>query len=179
MKKISVIALLLVLCTCLTVFSGCAKKEADSAPDGMKLASGENADYCMYVPDTWKVDRSDLYTIAFFSSGDTTSISTTAYAIGTDIATLEDWWGIFEGRMDKELFSEHSDVTVSDAVLGGVEGKEYSFTAKRGEQDYNVVITAVIKDFNVYYVTYMSVPKYNEDHLEERAQIIEAFKFKS
>ena len=67
MKKISVISLMLVLCMCVLSFAGCAKKEESDAPDGMKLASGEQVDYYMYVPETWKVDNSQLYTAAYFS----------------------------------------------------------------------------------------------------------------
>ena len=71
MKKISVIALVLAFCMCFCLLAGCgAKDNKSSAPKGMKLASGENVDYCMYVPENWKVDKSDLYTSAYFSSGD-------------------------------------------------------------------------------------------------------------
>ena len=174
MKRI--IALILALIACLAVFCSCAKEEPD-APSGMKLASGDNVDYYMYVPEAWRVDKSDLYTSANFSSGDPTSISATAYAISSDIPTLDDWWKGFEEEMGT-VYEEVSKVEKSDAKLGGVKGKEYSFTAKLGENTYNFIITAVIKDYYVYYVTYTSVPEYNENHLEERTQIVEAFEFK-
>ena len=65
-----------------------------------------------------------------------------------------------------------------EASIDGIDGKEYSFSATLGEQEYNFIITAVIKDYYVYYITYTSVPEYNEDHVEERAQVIDAFRFK-
>ena len=62
MKRISVVALILAAALSLFAFVSCGEKEEVKAPDGMKLASGEDVDYYMYVPETWRVDRSDLYT---------------------------------------------------------------------------------------------------------------------
>ena len=174
MKRIIALALALVMC--LAVFCSCSKKESD-APAGMKLASGDNVDYYMYVPEAWRVDKSDLYTSANYSSGDPTSISATAYAISSDIPTLDDWWKVFEKEM-KTVYADVSKVEKSSAKLGGIKGKEFTFTANLGEQKYNFIITAVIKDYYVYYITYTSIPEYNENHLEERTQVVEAFEFK-
>lgn len=175
MKKI--LAFVLALCACLTVFCSCAKEDA-SVPKGMQLASGENVDYFMYVPATWKVDKSELYTAAYFSSGDATSISATAYGIGAEIGSVSDWWKTFEPQMTA-LYKDVSEIAETDAKIDGIEGKEYSFTAKLSEQEYNFIITAVIKDYYVYYITYTSTPEYNEDHLEERVKVIESFEFNS
>ena len=177
MKKISVISLVLVLCMCVAAFAGCAKKEESDAPDGMKLASGEKVDYYMYVPETWKVDHSELYTAAYFSSGDATSISATAYGISADITSVDDWWTLFEEEM-AGVYSDISEITSTDAKIDGIDGKEYTFSATLGEQEYNFIVTAVINNYYVYYITYTSVPEYNEDHLEERVQVIDAFRFK-
>ena len=176
MKNISVVAFVLALVMCLGAFSGCAKKEAN-VPAGMQLASGENVDYFMYVPETWKVDKSELYTAAYFSAGDATSISATAYGIGADIASVSDWWKSFEPQMT-EIYTDVSEIAETDAKIDGIEGKEYSFSAKLADKEYNFIITAVVKDFYVYYITYTSTPEYNEDHLEERVQVIENFDFK-
>lgn len=174
MKRIITLALALVMC--LAVFCSCSKQDPN-VPAGMKLASSENVDYFMYVPENWRVDKSDLYTSANFSSGDPTSISATAYAISSDIKSLGDWWKGFEKEM-AEVYKDISKVEKTKAKLGGIKGEEYSFTATLGEQQYNFVITAVIKDYYVYYITYTSVPEYNENHLEERTQVVEAFEFK-
>ncbi|MBE6588181.1 MAG: hypothetical protein E7647_07200 [Ruminococcaceae bacterium] len=174
MKKLLVIALALVMC--LSALAGCSKKEEPEAPSGMKLASGDNVDYYMYVPEMWRVDKSDLYTSANFSSGDPTSISATAYAISSDIKSVGDWWAGFEKEM-ATVYTEISEVEETDAKLDGIKGKEYAFTASLAGQKYNFIITAVIKDYYVYYITYTSVPEYNENHLKERTQMVEAFKF--
>ena len=177
MKRISVVALILAAALSLFAFVSCGEKEEVKAPDGMKLASGEDVDYYMYVPKTWRVDRSDLYTSAYFSSGDATSISATAYGVTGGVATLEEWWKSFCEEASA-VYGEFKEVDTKKAKLGGIEGQEYTFTAKLGEQQYNYIITAVIKDYYVYYVTYTSTPDYYEDHLEERTAVIESFEFK-
>ena len=178
MKKISVISLILATVMCLFAFCACAKeKDEIKAPQGMILASGEKVDYYMFVPETWKVDKSELYTSAYFSHGDATNISTTAYNINTaEIKTVDDWWAGFEKQM-KDVYKDVSEIKAADAKIDGIKGREYSFSAKLAEKEYNFIITAVIKGDNVYYITYTSTPEYNEDHLEEREQVIESFKF--
>ena len=176
MKKLSVIALVLALLMCLSAFSACGKDD-DKAPKGMVLASSEHVDYRMYVPENWKVDKSDLYTSAYFTTGaDATSISVTAYGVSGNEAKVDDWWKGFEEEI-KAVYADMSKVKKSDAVLGGVEGKEYSFSAKLADQEYNFIITAVVRNYYVYYITYTSTPEYYEKHLEERTQVIEAFEF--
>ena len=178
MKKISVIALFLTAILSLTAFVSCGeKKEEIKVPDGMKLASSEDVDYLMFVPETWRVDRSDLYTSAYFSSGDATSISVSAYGLTGGVADLDSWWKSFSDEA-KTVYGEFTEVDAKKAKLDGIAGKEYTFTAKLGETQYNYIVTAVIKDYYVYYVTYTSTPDYYEDHLEERVQVIENFDFK-
>lgn len=175
MKRI--IALVLCLAALLCTFAGCAKEQDSEVPKGMQLASGENVDYFMYVPEAWKVDKSELYTAAYFSAGDATSISATAYGISAEIQSVSDWWKAFEPQMTA-LYKDVSEITETEARIDGIEGREYSFTAKLNEKEYNFIVTAVIKDLYVYYITYTSTPEYNEDHLEERVQVIENFDFK-
>lgn len=177
MKKISVIALVLAFCMCFCLLAGCgAKDNKSSAPKGMKLASGENVDYCMYVPENWKVDKSDLYTSAYFSSGDATSISVTAYGVGSEEETVGDWWKKFEKEIG-EVY-KISDVKETKAKLDGIKGSQYSFKGTLADNEYNFIITAILKDYYVYYITYTSTPEFYEDHLEELDQVIEAFEFK-
>lgn len=181
MKRISLISLILALCICLCTFSSCSKQESEvEVPNGMKLASGD-VDYYMFVPEAWKVDRSDLYTSATFSSGDPTSISATAYAVSNNIQSVSDWWSNGENGFYEEMslvYTDISEISETEATLGGIEGTEYSFTAKLADKEYCFVITAVFNNFYIYYITYTSVPEYNENHTADREQIIEAFKFK-
>ena len=176
MRKISVVALLLAALLSLTALVSCGEKEEVKAPDGMKLASGEDVDYFMFVPEAWRVDRSDLYTSAYFSSGDATSISVSAYGLTGGVADLDSWWKSFSDEA-KTVYGEFNEVESKKAKIDGIEGKEYTFTAKLGETQYNYIVTAVIKDYYVYYVTYTSTPDYFDVHKESIDKIVQEFTF--
>lgn len=182
MKKLSLIAFLLAFIMCACALAGCsAKTQEAGAPDGMKLASSADADYCMYVPDEegfWRIDRSGLYSSASYSSGDATSISTTVYSVvqGGNV-TVESWWEEFVPDI-KEIYTEMSDVAVKDAKIDGIKGKEYSFSGKLAGNEYKYIITAVIKDAYVYYITYTSTPEFYDEHLDDLESVINNFTFK-
>ena len=96
-KTIRITSAILAVLTVLALFAGCAKKDPET-PSGMKKASGDEADYIMYVPEDWRVDSSSLYTAAFYSSEDATSISATAYGTNYGNTSVDDW---FKGFMEK------------------------------------------------------------------------------
>lgn len=176
MKKLLSLLCAAIVCISAFMLSSCGKEETD-APRGMKLASSEDADYIMYVPEAWKVDRSTLYTSAFFSSGDATSISTAAYGMNYTDKTVDDWWGSFEEEM-RSLYTDISDIQKEDATLGGVDGAKYTFSASLNGKEYNYIITAALRSNYIYYVTYTSTPDYYENHLEELDEVISNFAFK-
>lgn len=176
MKKLASLFLAALICLGAIMLSSCQETETD-VPKGMKLASSEDADYIMYVPENWRVDRSTLYTSAYFSSGDTSSISTAAYGMNFTDNSVDEWWKSFEEEMSK-IYTDISEVTTEDAVLGGVDGTKYTFSASLNEKQYNYIITAVIRGSYLYYVTYTSTPDYYENHLEELESVISNFAFK-
>lgn len=176
MKKIIAALCAAVLCLSVFLMTGCGSEESD-VPDGMVLASSEDADYIMYVPEQWKVDKSTLYTSAYFSSGDATSISAAAYGMNFTDKTADDWWSSFEEQM-KSVYQNVSDAEKEAVTLGGIEGNKYTFTADLNGQTYNYIISAVLKDNYIYYITYTSTPDYCEKHLEELESVLKNFSFK-
>ena len=117
MKKIiSIVCALL----CVSLLLGACSKSEDGAPDGMKQASSDNVDYIMYVPENWKVDKSELYTSAFYSSADATSISAAANGVAAD-ETVETWWDGFYEKF-ASVYSDCSEPESADITLGGRPG---------------------------------------------------------
>lgn len=125
MKKVLISLLSLLLCAALL---GCGKNKDTDVPAGMQLASSEDADYLFYVPESWRVDKSTLYSAAYYSSGDATSISVTAYGMDFTEVTVADWWEGFAEKFSATF--ETMEVTATeDATLGGVDAVKYSFDA--------------------------------------------------
>ncbi len=175
MKKVfSIITLLTVLALLL---AGCGNKEPSEIPDGYQIASSQDCDYIFYVPETWKIDSSTLYTSAYFSSGDSSSISVTAYGMNFEDKTVDDWWEGYTKQFE-EAFSEYELVTTADKTMGGIDGKQYTYTAKLADKQYNFICTAVVRGEYVYYMLYTSTPDYYEKHLDTLEEVIGYFEFK-
>ena len=94
MKKISMLLCAVLITMSALLLTSCGEQTGD-VPKGMILASGEDADYIMYVPENWRVDKSTLYTSAYFSADDATSISAAAYGMSYTDKTTDDWWKSF------------------------------------------------------------------------------------
>lgn len=175
MKRIiSVVALLLAMCLML---AGCNKNKDNSAPDGYQLASSEEADYLFYVPESWIIDSSTLYTSAYVSAGDASSVSVTAYGLERESTTVADWWSGYQAQFT-EAFSEYEAVSEKEVTMGGINGMQYTYTATMAEVKYNFVCSAVIRGNYVYYMLYTSTPAYFENHLEALDGMISNFSFK-
>ena len=164
MRKTGILMLSLLLAVG-AMLSGCAQQDPD-VPEGMQLASSEDADYLFYVPEGWRLDKSSLFTSAYFSSGDATSISATAFSMNLTDTSIE---GIYENV-------EFSDG--EETKLGGEDAMKYTISATLNETDYQYIIVAALRDSYIYYITYTSTPEYYEDHLEALDQVIECFAFK-
>ena len=175
MKKI--IAALLVF-TALLSLGACRQQTAEeSAPAGMKLASGEHADYLFYVPEDWRVDSADLFTAAYYSSGDSTSINVMAYGVSPGMNELSECWEYYVKEFS-DVFSSMEVTAEEETKLGGVPAMRYSFDATLAQKEYRYVIVATLRNHYVYYVTYTSTPEFYENHLEALDQVIDAFAFK-
>ncbi len=175
MKKIlSVAALLIALCL---VLAGCNKNSDNTTPDGYQLASSEDADYLFYVPESWIVDTATLYTSAYVSAGDASSVSVTAYGLENGSITVADWWKGYQKQFT-EAFDNYEAVSEKEITMGDVKGMQYTYTAKMADVKYNFVCSAVIRENYVYYMLYTSTPDYYENHLTELDSIISYFNFK-
>lgn len=172
-KTVSVIALLAAL---MLLLAGCGNTEPTDIPDGYQLASTEECDYNFYVPDTWIVDSDSLYSCAYYSAGDPTSISVTAYNMDYTDTTVSDWWEGYTEQMNK-AFEEYTLVSEDDAKMGGIDGKKYTYTAKLADVQYNFVCTAVVKDAYVYYMLYTSTADKYEEHIDTLNEVIGYFEF--
>ncbi len=175
MKKtgILLVSLLLILGMAL---GGCAKQDPD-VPAGMQLASSEDADYLFYVPEGWRVDKASLYTAAYFSSGDATSMSVTAFGMNMTDDSVSSWWERYTGQF-ADIYDAMEVTAEEEAELGGIDGMKYTFEATLNEKEYQYIIVAALRENYIYYITYTSTPEYYEDHLDELDLALEHFAFK-
>ena len=175
MKKI--LALITLTALLVLTLAGCGDKAPSDIPKGYQIASVSDCDYVLYVPDTWMVDNQTLYTSAYHSSGDPTSISVTAGGMNFEDKTVEDWWKGYEEQFS-EAFDSYELLSTEDAKLGGVDGKKFTYTAKMADGQYNFICIAVVRNDYVYYMLYTSTPEKYEAPLETLDEVVSYFEFK-
>ena len=172
-KKIVSIILAAVMMMC--AFTACGEKS--DIPTGYKLASNEVCDFDFIVPITWTVSLSDGTVAAYCSPSDPSSISVMPGELQHADSTVADWWT--ENLTDfQSVYDEFTVIGEKDATLGGVAGKEYTCTAKLGENSYRFEITAVVLRSRLYMMTFTSTDALYEDHATVLETIKEHFTFK-
>lgn len=87
MKKL--ISSLFVLIFCLTMFVSCGNGADDFVPSGFKQIAAKEADYRLYVPESWTVDMSTGVTGAFVSEKDRSNISFMGFELDDSIIKIE------------------------------------------------------------------------------------------
>lgn len=170
MKKITAILLAL-----FAIFSLTACGANDNAPSGMKLASNEICDYYFYVPTNWTVSMSTGVTSAYYSEKDRSNISMTSYALA-DTMTAEEYWESIKSTYTA-LFAEMSEPEVKTTALDGIEAKQYTYTAKAGEEQYKIMQVFCVKGDTVYVFTFTATPEKFEEHIDKVALVLAEFRF--
>ena len=169
-KKIIALALTLSMLT----LSGCGAD--NEAPTGYKTASGEAADYTFFVPEEWNVDLTTGATSAYCSTEDPSSVSVRAWELPNTDTTLDEWWAM--NLEDISMVFQNVEVSEPEnAMLDGVHGQKYTYTADLGEFSYKIQQTAALRGGSVYLVTYTSLADTFDSHLEEVSNMISFFRF--
>ncbi len=183
MRKIItlVIAAAMLICT----FSACAKEEG--VPSGFKTASNEVCDFDFYVPETWTVSQSSGTVAAYCSPADPSSISVMPGELEHADDTVDDWWKNYKSDFES-VYKNFTLISEKEAILGGVKGKSYTFTAnltdaaetgdvKEKPVTYYFNITAVVLRSRLYMMTFTSTEDLYEDHTTVLESVKENFKF--
>lgn len=160
-------SVLIVAAALALTLAGCKKDDSEYAPPtGYQLASDENADYCLYVPDEWTLDMTTAASGAYYSAADPSSVSVMAWDMGNTDSTLDDWWEV--NKKDISLvFSDFTVVSEENTAIDGAYAKRYVYTAKLGEDEYKFLQQAAIKNGSVYLFTYTAKSANYDAHIDE------------
>ena len=167
---------------CLSVFTGCSSGSDSWHPAGMKLASSEDADYKMWVPESWTVDMSTGITSAYAGSGDYSNVSVTAQNLSGEqnYLTPSEYWEIYK----TDLEATFPDIAYDEDTEGGISllldenaAMKYSYTATVTGTEFHFISVVCIRSGTVYLITYTAQPTIYENHLEEVQNILDNFSF--
>ncbi len=178
MKRISVLLLTLVAILC---FVSCSTQGAgvvdESAPSGMKLASGQGAYFKMYVPQDWVIDASTATPCAYVSELDRTNIS--AIRVATAAADAAAYWQEYADEFSKS-FTNYTIVTDGEnATLSGNDAKKYVYTATLTGVEYKYCSVVCVRDGSAYILTYTSSPDLYDKNYESFTSVCNNFMIKT
>ena len=198
MKK--VIALMLALITLISL-AGCSKGSDDEAkaPYGMKLASGKESEFYLYIPDSW-INTTPVYTdkkipsitvSARVSDSDPSNISLVGFVDGNrEYDSIEDYWEhtksvskYFDDVKDEESGETKSSfelITKAKAMtMGNLAAKKYEYTGTVAGSEFKFM-QVIAKDKDVFYTfTYTSTPDIYSKNESAVETILKNIKFKN
>lgn len=159
------------------MISSCSKDDPYAPPAGMMNASGEGADFCLFVPDDWTVDYSTAAAGAYFSKADPSSVSVMAWDLEYTDTAVDEWWATNMSEIES-VFTNVKQESEENLTMSEVYGKKYIYTATLGSYDYKIMQAACIKDATVYLFTYTSLPENFDAHAEEVSDMLKYFTIK-
>ncbi len=193
LKKIIIGLFALILCLCAV---SCGDKD-DYVPAGFKRASDENADYILYVPDSWDVDMTTGVTTAKVSETDSSNISFIGFELDDAIVNVETQAGTAEGDEAKadtldrfwEYYSAEFSKTFSDMaydegenganmIVSKQAAKRYTYSATVTGVEYKFMQIVVIKDGSVFILTYTAQKDVFDTHKNDVLEIAKYIELK-
>ncbi len=193
MKKIlkKIIISLFALVLCFSAVS-CGNKN-DQVPTGFKRASNKNADYSLFVPDSWIVDTSTGVTVAKVSETDASNISFMGFELDGSVLDKDDGEGDSEEKSTLDRFWEYysaeftktfpdmkydEDGNGVNMLVSKLAAKKYIYTATVTGIEYKFMQIVVIKGETVYLLTYTAQKETFAKHLDKVLDIAKYLEIK-
>lgn len=202
MKKIRLAAAAL---ACALLFCGCTQTELDTPVD-MKLASVEEADYYLYVPNDWVVANQTGITAAYASLTDNSNVSCCKYIIAdnedrstiftiSDPVTSEDgsevadgivyakrYWNIYETDLKNTIGDYKAVGEPQNVDLDGCAAVKFTYTSTLSGTSYKhsmVVCCPSPSASSVYLITYTATADNYDTNSDNFSKVIRNFKFQT
>ena len=151
---------------------------SDTAPMGYREISDEGLNYHFYVPDDWTPDVSTGMTSAYYNGRDPSNVSVMAFEIDdTSINSVDAYWELNEADL-KLILPDLEYASKDDVKLGGVDAKQYIYTAKMSDTEYKFMQVVAIKSNEVYILTYTATAENYDSHIEDVISMVDYFSFK-
>ncbi len=195
MKKFVCVLLLLAIAV-MTVSCGGSAVEV---PEGMKIASGENELYYLFVPNAWSI-RESSPPVAFISATDMSNVTVVAYVLETDVAAtttaadsssesaevvnprapyIDAFWKEFCEDANTTLIAfDTVGEPIDTQPLGGLYAKQYVYTHNTGGVEYKHRMAVTYYGEMIIYLLYSSTAENYDSHAADVDQIIKEFMFK-
>lgn len=175
MKKITALAMALLLCAICLATTACSKKD-DGIPDGMKSATVSGEPFVLYVPESWHENTVSGISSAYYASTEKILVSARYFTPATEEMTLENYMDLCTERYEETLES-YSQIDRTAALLGTENAVKLSYTMVDGDVAYRCFqISALYRGDIISLYGYCPTDLY-EDRTEDYDQIAKEFVF--
>ena len=152
----------------------------DEAPglNGMKIASGKDVKYRLYVPEDWVIDRNQkIY--AAYDPEDRSSVSVVPYLPDEAEMSVAEYFELCAKGMTNTAGEDFRILSQDEKIdLGGRQATVYVYTYRVGQTVYQYKQVIAAYGSMIYSLTYTATPENFEAHLDEVDDIIKAFTFR-
>ena len=173
--KTRILSLLLVVVILLLAMTSCGAPTTE-VPEGMQLASLDGAEYALFVPEAWTLNKNSGVSGAYVSAYDKSNVSLISY-LPTEVLTTEQYWEKCAQSYAAE-FDDYALVESGSATMGGMTVPYYVYTATIGGDSYKFLQAIAGNGGMFYNLTYTALTDSYDLHIEEVMKIIEEFTFR-
>lgn len=146
-------------------------------PEGMKIASGDNVEYRLYVPEKWTANSKNAIAGAYYSEDDRSNVSLTSYS-PTQSTSLDDYVKNCEEANEK-IYDDYTLISSeTDKKLGGKTARDNTYSFELDGKRYMQRQVICIYNDNIYSLVYTSSPEKFDLHREDVEKIIKEFSFR-
>ena len=152
------------------------EKVDKKTPEGMKIASFDNAEYVFYVPKSWVCNSEHKLSYAYYPESTKPNVSVISYAPEAEM-TAKEYFEACE-EIYKTDISGYERLSESKTELSGREAISYEYKAVYGDAEYRIKQTVAVYGGLVYSLTYTALASNYDLHIADVDAMIDAFRFR-
>ena len=144
-------------------------------PDGMKIASSDSIEYCLYVPASWIGDSTSGKSEAYVAA-DRSNVTVTSYSPSTSMS-VADYFNLAEASYKTEL-SGYELLATDPLTVAERDATSYTYKAVYDGVEYRIRQTILAYNEIIYSITYTAKADCFDAHLGDADAILSAFRFR-
>ena len=152
-------------------------KTDKDTPQGMKIASTEDAEYRLYVPSDWMLDKDEKTAFAYVSDTDKSNVSLTSYS-PRESMSIDGYFDACETEYKKIYENYQRQEDAIETQMAGKLAKDYRFSFEHNGEKYESRQVICIYRGMFYILTYTAKAESFELHTEEVEKIISEVAFR-
>lgn len=148
----------------------------DKTPEGMKIASGDNVEYVLYVPMSWVCSAQSGASEAYVSESGRPNVTVTSFSPDEPL-TVEEYFELASKSYQKEL-AGYTLISESGRKIHGLDAVSYLYSVVYGNVTYKIMQTVTVYNGMVYSITYTAPADSFDTHTADVESILNAFIFR-